>query len=216
MIINELVTGIIAIVAGYLLGSIPTAYTVTRIFRRQDIRKLGGGNVGGLNTFREVGLPAAACVAIVDLGKGVATVAIAFWVLQLPTLFVLLAGLAAVVGHNWMIWLKFSGGKGMAPTIGAVSFLLVVYGYWPGLLIFLGVIVAILVITRNISLSMAGCLIALPFITSLGMKSTLGTVLAVILGILILIKFYPTAKQSWLMSKSVKDFIFDRGRRDSR
>ena len=67
MIINE----IIAIVIGYLLGSIPTAYIVARLTTSKDIRQLGGGNVGGLNTYREVGVWPAAAVGIVDLGKGI-------------------------------------------------------------------------------------------------------------------------------------------------
>jgi acyl-phosphate glycerol 3-phosphate acyltransferase len=66
--------GIIAVVIGYLLGSIPTAYIVTRLVRGEDVRRLGGGNVGGLNVYREVGLLPAVVVAIVDLGKGAAAV----------------------------------------------------------------------------------------------------------------------------------------------
>ncbi len=69
----------IAIVLGYLLGSIPTAYIVTRMFLGKDIRQLGGGNVGGLNTFREVGAKAAMIVGLVDIGKRAAAVAIAYW-----------------------------------------------------------------------------------------------------------------------------------------
>jgi glycerol-3-phosphate acyltransferase PlsY len=55
VIINEVVTGIIVIVIGYLLGSIPSAYIATRLARGKDVRQLGGGNVGGLNVYREVG-----------------------------------------------------------------------------------------------------------------------------------------------------------------
>ena len=127
MIVNDIVTGIIAIIIGYLLGSIPSAYITTRLTKGQDIRQLGGGNVGGLNTYREVGFLPATAVAIVDLSKGAATVAISLWLLQASTLFVLLAGLAAVIGHNWMVWLKFRGGKGMGATIGAISVLLPVF-----------------------------------------------------------------------------------------
>ncbi len=85
---------IIAIVVGYLLGSIPSAYIATRLAKGRDIRQLGGGNIGLLNVFREVGFWPALAVGIVDFGKGAAAVAIAFWLLKVSTPFVLAAGLA--------------------------------------------------------------------------------------------------------------------------
>ncbi len=108
MIGNEFVTGLVAFLLGYLLGSIPSAYLFTRWTTGKDIRRLGGGNVGGLNTFREVGLLPAIAVAAADLAKGAATVAIAYWGLGLDPIYVFIAAGASVVGHNWMVWLKFS------------------------------------------------------------------------------------------------------------
>ncbi len=211
MIVKE----IFAIIIGYLLGSIPSAYIAARLATGKDIRQLGGGNVGGLNVHREVGAWPAFAVGIVDLGKGAAAVAIAYWLLDLSPVFVLAAGLAAVIGHNWMVWLKFSGGKGMGVTIGALAVLLPVYGYWPGLLIFFGIILVPYVITHNIALSMCIALVALPFITWLGMNSGIGTIMAVILGLVIGIKFLPTARSSWTKAESKKDdFIFDHWQRD--
>lgn len=211
MIIN----GIFAIIIGYLLGSIPSAYIATRLATGKDIRQMGGGNVGGLNVHREVGVWPAFTVGILDLNKGVAAVAIAYWLLDLPPVFVLLTGLAAVIGHNWMVWLKFSGGKGMGVTIGALAVLLPVYGYWPGLPILFGIIIIPYLITRNIALSMGLALVALPFITWLGMNSGTGTIMAVILGLVIGIKFLPTARAAWAKAESKGDFIFDHWRRDS-
>jgi len=209
MIIKE----IFAIIIGYLLGSIPSAYIVARLATGKDIRQMGGGNVGGLNVHREVGAWPAFAVGIVDLSKGAAAVAIAYWLLDLSPVFVLLAGLAAVIGHNWMVWLKFSGGKGMGVTIGALAVLMPVYGYWPGLLIFFGIILIPYVITRNIAISMCIALVCLPFITWLGMNSGIGTIMAVILGLMIGIKFLPTARASWTKAESKGDFIFDHERR---
>jgi len=206
---------IFAIIIGYMLGSIPSAYIAARLATGKDIRQMGGGNVGGLNVHREVGAWPAFAVGIVDLSKGTAAVAIAYWLLDLSPVFVLLAGLAAVIGHNWMVWLKFSGGKGMGVTIGALAVLLPVYGYWPGLLIFFGIILIPYVITRNIAISMCIALVCLPFITWLGMNSGIGTIMAVILGLAIGIKFLPTAKASWVKADSKKDeFFFDHWRRD--
>ena len=209
-------TGLIAIIIGYLLGSIPSAYIAARLATGRDIRQLGGSNVGGLNVFREVGPWPALAAGIVDVGKGAAAVAIAHWLLAVLPLFVLLAGLAAVIGHNWMVFLKFSGGKGMGATIGALAVLLPVYGYWQGLLIFFGIILIPFIITRNIALSMGISLVFLPLIIWLGTKSGIGTIIAIVLGLVIAIRFLPTARAALVKSKTKKDFIFDHWQREKK
>ena len=212
MIIN----GIIAIFLGYLLGSIPSAYIAARLATGKDIRQMGGGNGGGLNTYREVGLWPAVAVGIVDLGKGTAAVAIAYWVLALTDLtqpWVLAAGLAAVIGHNWMVWLKFSGGKGMGAAIGVLAVLMPLYGYWQGPLIFLGIVSIPFFITRNVALSMGIGLVTVPFIGWLGMKSGLFVTWSIVTGVVIGLKFLPTAIAAWAKSKDKKEFIFNRGQR---
>jgi len=216
VIVNDVITGIIAVIIGYLLGSIPSAYIATRLATGKDIRQLGGGNVGGLNTYREAGAWPALAVGIIDLGKGAAAVAIAYWLLDLSLAFVLLAGLAAVIGHNWMVWLKFSGGKGMGAAIGALAVVMPLYGYWQGLLIFLGVILIPFIITRNVALSTATGLVFLPLIVWLGTKSGTATTIAIILGLLIGIRFLPTARAAWAKTETKKDFVFDRGQRSRR
>lgn len=204
------VNAILSVVIGYLLGSIPSAYIATRVATGKDIRQLGGGNVGGLNTHREVGALPALAVAIVDLGKGAAAVAIAYWLLSLPPLFVMLAGLAAVVGHMWMVFLKFSGGKGMGATFGALAVLMPVYGYWYGFLILIGIVAVPFAITRNVALAMGVGLLFLPLLVWLMTQSGLATALAIILGVLIGMKFLPTARVAWAKYANIGDFI--RGR----
>jgi glycerol-3-phosphate acyltransferase PlsY len=211
-----MVNGIIAVVLGYLLGSIPTAYIVTRLAKGEDVRRLGGGNVGGLNVYREVGLLPAAVVAIVDLGKGAAAVAIAYWLFDVSLPFVLAAALAAVVGHNWMLFLKFSGGKGMGSAIGGLFVLLPLYHYSWGLAFFFAVVLILFIITRNVALSMGAGLLSLPFIAWLGMKSAPFIIYSVVLGLVILAKFIPTAIAAAARTRGVKGFIFDRGRRDKK
>jgi len=206
-----MVNGIIAIVLGYLLGSIPTAYLSTRVATGKDVRRLGGGNVGGLNVYREVGLLPAAVVGIVDLAKGTAAVAVAYWLLDVSQPFVLAAAVAAVVGHNWMVWLKFSGGKGMGAAIGSLFVLLPLYGYPIGLAFFFAVILIPFAITRNVALSMGIGLFALPFIGWLGMHSASFVIFSVVLGLVILVKFVPTARLTAARTKGVKSFVFDRG-----
>jgi len=221
-----MVYSIIAVVLGYLLGSIPTAYIVTRLAKGEDVRRLGGGNVGGLNVYREVGFLPAVVVAVVDLGKGAAAVAIACWLLGVPLpltqaavsqqLFVLAAALAAVVGHNWMLFLKFSGGKGMGPAIGGLLILLPLYGYPLGLAFFFAVVLTLFIITRNVALSMGAGLLSMPFIAWLGMKSTPFIIFSIVLGLIILAKFTPTALRAVAKTRSVKGFIFDRGQKSKR
>ncbi len=207
-----LVKEIIAIVLGYILGSIPSAYIATRIATGKDIRQLGGGNVGSLNTFREVGVKPGLAVAIADIGKGAVSVAIAYWLLNVRPLFVMLAGLAAVIGHMWMAFLRFSGGKGMGTTLGALAVLLSVYGYWYGFLIFLAVVAIPFIITHNVALSMGIGIFFLPLITWLITKLELAAVLAVTLGILVAIRFFPTARAAWAKAETKTEFIFGKRR----
>jgi glycerol-3-phosphate acyltransferase PlsY len=185
----------LAIIIGYLLGSIPSAFIITRLIKGRDIRRLGGGNVGGLNVFREVGTWPAIAVGVVDLGKGAAAVAIAKWGLNVPDAYVLLAGLAAVIGHNWMVWLKFSGGKGMGAAIGALLVLLPTYGYSPQLGIFAAIIIVPMILTRNVALSMFLGLIALPLIVWFSVESgrEYATIISTALLLIIVVKFLPTA-----------------------
>jgi len=210
------VNGIIAVVLGYLLGSIPSAYIATRVATGKDVRQLGGGNVGGLNVYREAGVVPAAVAGIADVCKGAAAVAIAQWLLDVSPTFVLAAALAAVIGHNWMVFLKFSGGKGMGASIGALFVLLPIYGYPLGLAFFFGVVLIPFIITRNVALSMGIGLLALPFISWLGMKSSPFIIFSVVLGLIILVKFLPTARAALARAGSKKDFVFDRGQRGRR
>ena len=172
---------------------------------------MGGGNVGGYNTFKEAGILPAIGVAIVDLGKGAAAVAIAYWALKLDKPYVLIAAIGAVIGHNWMVWLNFKGGRGMGATVGTLAVLTPVYGYAvPEFLIFLGIAVILMVITRNVALSMGTGLAVLPFLAWLGMKDGMFVLWSVIVGVLIALKFAPTAIGVVNQSENLKEFL--RGR----
>jgi len=205
--------GAIAIIVGYLLGSIPTAYIAARVAKREDVRQIGSGNVGGLNIYRQVGLMPAVIVIIVDIGKGTAAVAIAHYLLHLPMELVLATALAAIVGHMWMVFIKFSGGKAIGVLVGVLCFLLPAYGYWPGMVIFAGTIGIILWITHNVALSTGVALVTLPFIGWLGMESLQFVIWSIIIGILMALKYLPSARESWARTGSLRGFIFDRGRR---
>ena len=205
--------GILAVVIGYLLGSIPSAYIAGRVASGKDVRRLGGGNVGGLNLYREVGALPAALAGIADTCKGAGAVAIAYWLLDVSQPYVLATAVAAVVGHNWMLFLKFSGGKGMGAAIGALFVLLPVYDYAIGLAFFFAVVIIVFIITRNVALSMALGLGTLPFIAWLGMESTEFLIFSLVLFFVIAVKFFPTAKDVWVRVGGLKKFIFYRGRK---
>ena len=112
-----MVSAISAVIAGYLLGSIPFAYIAARIKGGVDIRQVGGGNMGALNVMREIDRGAGYAVWIADMAKGMLAVYIARW-LGLSPVWVYTAGFATIIGHNWPIFLKFRGGKGGATTLG--------------------------------------------------------------------------------------------------
>ncbi|MGA2278995.1 MAG: glycerol-3-phosphate 1-O-acyltransferase PlsY [Verrucomicrobiota bacterium] len=116
---------IVIAVAAYLLGSFPTGYLVARA-RGIDIRAVGSGNIGATNVFRMVGKTAGVFALIIDGLKGYAACTwLCDWVLALPggpttntELYRILAGITAVLGHNFTCWLKFKGGKGIATSAG--------------------------------------------------------------------------------------------------
>ncbi len=110
--------------AAYLLGSIPVGYVLVRIFRRQDIRTLGSGNIGATNVLRSEGKGLGAATFLLDVVKGAAAVLLASAIAApvLPTVpqrnVEALAALFAVLGHMFPVWLKFRGGKGVATGFG--------------------------------------------------------------------------------------------------
>lgn len=150
------VNAAIAIVIAYLLGSIPFAYIAGRLFKGVDIRQVGGGNIGALNTAREIGLVPGLLVLIADVAKGSLAVLVALW-LNVPLILVFGAGLAAVVGHNWPVFLKFKGGKGAATTIGVLLALAPLESA-----ISIALMVALIVITSNVRLAVVIGLMVLP------------------------------------------------------
>ena len=116
---------IVVSLAAYLLGSIPTGFLVAKA-RGIDIRSVGSGNIGAANTFRAIGRNAGIFVLIVDALKGAAAVWVCNLILKFfgitdPTVTIhykVLAGVFAVLGHNYTCWLYFKGGKGIATTAG--------------------------------------------------------------------------------------------------
>ena len=108
-----------AVVLGYLLGSIPFGLVLTRAAGLGDIRQIGSGNIGATNVLRTGNKPLAALTVVLDGGKGAAAVLAALAMSGNPVL-PLIAGVCAVIGHNFPVWLRFKGGKGVATTLGTL------------------------------------------------------------------------------------------------
>lgn len=114
----DLLTAAAAIVLGYLAGSVPFGLLLTRAAGLADIRTIGSGNIGATNVLRTGSRPVAAATLLCDIAKGAVPVALFH---QLGgEAAALLAGLAAVAGHMFPVWLRFRGGKGVATFIGVL------------------------------------------------------------------------------------------------
>jgi acyl phosphate:glycerol-3-phosphate acyltransferase len=119
-----LLSSVAIAVAAYLLGSVPVGYLLVRIFRHEDIRSVGSGNIGATNVLRSGGKGLGAATFVLDVLKGASAVWIAALVATawLPTMqernVEALAALCAVIGHMFPIWLRFKGGKGVATGFG--------------------------------------------------------------------------------------------------
>ncbi|HUX48411.1 MAG TPA: glycerol-3-phosphate acyltransferase [Dehalococcoidia bacterium] len=191
---------IIAIVIGYLLGSIPSAYLAGRLRKGVDIREVGSKNMGAMNVYYEVGQIEAVLVTLVDLGKGVGAILLVRWVsgdlLISPFDFLTgLAGAAAIMGHIFPIFLKFHGGKGAATAIGILIFLM------PWAVPFLFIVFAIaLFITRNPTFSYSLLLIVFPFVAGFIYVDRYGEPLALVfysigLGVFLGMQYIPRLKE---------------------
>ena len=110
---------LVALLGGYMLGSLPTGLIVVRLLAGTDIRKTGSGNIGTVNVYRVAGLGPAVLVLAVDVLKGAIPVLLARAWGQTEAVQVV-AGLATIVGHNWSLFLRFGGGKGIATSFGAL------------------------------------------------------------------------------------------------
>jgi len=148
-------------------------------------------------------------VGLADAAKGAAAVAIAWGLLDLEPAWVMAAGLMAVAGHNWMVWLRFSGGKGMGAAVGALLVIMPAYGLGLELAIFATIVIIPLAITRNVALAAGLGLFALPVIVWFGSKSGLATLMAVALLLIIGLKFLPTLLSS-VKERGVGAFGVDR------
>jgi len=140
----------------YLLGSIPVGWLIANIFYHKDIRQEGSGNIGATNALRIFGTKIGILVLLLDMLKGIMAVLIAKQVIPGAHPLVSIAGLVAILGHIFPVWLKFRGGKGVATAAGVFAALAPL-----GLLI--GLLSFILVVWRTRYVSLGSIIAAMVF-----------------------------------------------------
>ena len=161
----SLLPNLAVLLAGYLLGSIPSGFLAGRWLAGLDIRQEGSGSTGATNVLRVLGKGPALAVFLVDVGKGAAAVSLARAVLQ-PIGFddgsdwwVVATGLAALAGHIWPLWLGWKGGKAVATGLGMLLGLT-----WPVGLACFGIFLTVLTLSRIVSLSSVVAALSLPLL----------------------------------------------------
>ena len=150
---------LLLIAAAYLLGSLPFGLLLARIFVGKDVRKSGSGNIGATNVARVVGPAAGIVTLLLDAAKGAVAVWLAGRFSGQNTAALMLAGLAALVGHCFPVWLKFKGGKGVATALG-VFVLLAPLAALGGVVVFFVVVL----LWRYVSLGSVSAAAAIPLL----------------------------------------------------
>ena len=186
----------LGILISYLVGSIPWAYIFGRLLKGIDIRQFGSGNVGATNALRVLGRGPGIVVLVLDILKGVLTVVI----LGQTEILSIVFGLCCICGHNWTVFLKFRGGKGVATTLGVLLGLAIKI---QGLGLILGLLVitwfSVFVFSKIISLSSVVTAIVFPVYTVLFKRflkqPNVLICLSIILSILIILRHKSNLKR---------------------
>lgn len=227
MVVNEFVSGSLALVVAYLLGSIPIAYIITRLATGKDIRQLGSGRANARNVYHEVGVIAGVATAVLDVAKGAIAVYIAFillgvadwwfadssigWWSSTPAYFIMASGLVVVIGHMWSVLLEFKGGSGLAPAIGVLVILMSTE-----LLLASAVALVLVYIIRNPLLSVNVGLLFVPLMGLYMEESWLPVVFAVVLLLIMAVHFLPTARMALEKAGSWNNLIDELLRREKK
>ena len=147
------------VLAGYLLGSIPFGYLLVRVQSGGDIRAMGSGNIGATNVTRTAGWSIGVATLVLDGAKGFFAVWLAGHFSDGNIRFMMYAGLAAILGHVFPVWLKFSGGKGVATALGV--FLAIC---WSAVAVAVAIFAIVVIFWRYVSLGSVSAAAALPLL----------------------------------------------------
>jgi len=205
---NHIALIIIAIVCAYVIGSIPSGYIMGRLRKGVDIRQIGSRSMGAMNVFYKVGFAEGLTVLAMDIGKGVAAVALARW-LDVPLYAQLLAAAAVVVGHGYTVFLKFRGGRGGATCIGILIYLMP----W-GIPFYAAVFGLSLLLTRYPTLSYSLAFLCFPFVAWLKYHSVEFIIFSVAILLLPAIKYIPRIKEMHRTGGSWRHVFLRKGFKD--
>jgi acyl phosphate:glycerol-3-phosphate acyltransferase len=199
-----LLTLLLIAALSYLLGSIPFGYLLVKIFRGEDVRQSGSGNIGATNVSRKS--PAlGALTLLLDAAKGTAAVALSYIVadhmMAIPTFEqVALGGLFAVIGHMFPVWLNLRGGKGVATGLGAFALLAP-----KAMLVSLGFFIVVVLISRYVSLASIVAVAVFPVAAGIIRQfylSPVGLALISLACLLILVKHRDNVRRLWAGTES--------------
>lgn len=146
------------IIISYLIGSISPAYLIGKFIKKTDIRQHGSGNAGSTNALRVLGKKAAALTLVMDILKGIIAILIARYIMGANGEF--FGGIFVVLGHNWPVFLKFKGGKGIATSLGVLFML-----NWKLGLICLAIGIIFIIFTKHVSLGSVMASLIAPLIS---------------------------------------------------
>ena len=175
-----ILTALLLLAIGYLLGSTPSGYLAGRWLKGIDLRDCGSGSTGATNVLRNVGKGPALVVFLIDVGKGALAVLLAK-TFGLSDWLQVMAGLAALAGHIWPVWLGFKGGKAVATGFGMFLGLA-----WPVGLACFGVFMAVFSLSRIVSLASVIAALSLPLLMVLSTGSPPYILVAVVAMVLVL------------------------------
>ena len=182
---------LIVALAGYLLGSIPFALLLARRLGTADLRLIGSGNLGAANVMRSSGVKAGIAVAVLDALKGALSVVVAEQISPNPAAPAV-AGVAAIVGHIYPVWLRFRGGKGVATACGVFT-LLTPLALMPSLAVFVAAVWA----TKYISLGSLLASMALPPLAYASGSPAPAVIAALVAAALIVFRHRSNAVRLW-------------------
>jgi acyl phosphate:glycerol-3-phosphate acyltransferase len=160
---SDLLGGALLVLAGYLLGAIPVGVVVSRLVAGTDLRYAGSGRTGTTNALRALGPAAAGVVLVLDVAKGAAAVVLARWAFTGDAVEWVAAGagVAAVIGHVWPVFIGFRGGRGVATGGGAALALVPLAVPVPAALL-----VAVTAASRYVSLGSLSAALAMPLVVA--------------------------------------------------
>lgn len=193
---------VLAVAVSYLIGSIPSGYIIGKYFKKVDIRKHGSGNTGATNALRIMGKLPGAAVLLLDIIKGLIAVTLLSnylfdkTLLMDKTAFMYILGIAVIIGHDWTIFLRFKGGKGVAAALGVLvglSFFLPEVKLI--IIILLAIWILVFMIFRYVSLASISSAAVIPIAFFAFKMPANSVIFGLILGLLVIVRHKDNIKR---------------------